>query len=53
LIDWLRATGPKREDYKNAAQFCKAERDFLGTAFAGRHGGGASAFGKCVSGGTH
>jgi hypothetical protein len=23
--------GPQRGDYKNAAQFCKAERAFLGT----------------------
>ncbi len=28
--DWQPLPGPRRSDYKNAAQFCKAERDFLG-----------------------
>jgi hypothetical protein len=45
--------GPQRGDYKNAAQFCKAERAFLGDiAFAkkyGTNGNGANAYGKCVS----
>jgi Fibronectin type III domain len=45
------APGPSREDYRNGAQFCKAARDFLGdSAFRERYGGGASAYGKCVSG---
>ena len=36
--------------YKNAAQFCKAERDFLGNGpFAQKYGGGPKAYGKCVS----
>jgi Tol biopolymer transport system component len=49
--DWQTIPGPKRHDYKNAAAFCKAERDFLGEAeFRARYGGGASAHGKCVSG---
>jgi Tol biopolymer transport system component len=48
--DWQPIPGPRRSDYKNAAQFCKAERDFLGEdAFAARYGGGADAYGKCVS----
>ena len=36
-------------DYKNSAQFCKAEREFWGDAFPGRYGGGSNAYGKCVS----
>ena len=48
--DWQPSPGPQRSDYKNAAQFCKAERDFLGdAAFTQKYGGGANAFGKCVS----
>ena len=36
--------------YRNAAQFCKAERAFLGDpAFTKKYGGGANAYGKCVS----
>jgi len=47
---WQPLPGPQRNDYKNAAQFCKAERDFLGdAAFAEKYGGGANAYGKCVS----
>jgi Tol biopolymer transport system component len=42
--------GPQRSDYKNAAHFCKAERDFWGEDFAERYGGGVNAYGKCVSG---
>jgi dipeptidyl aminopeptidase/acylaminoacyl peptidase len=43
--------GPQRSDYKNAAQFCKAERAFLGDGgFRQKYGGGANAHGKCVSG---
>ena len=49
--DWQPVFGPKRSDYKNAAQFCEAEREFFGDeAFRQRYGGGANAFGKCVSG---
>jgi hypothetical protein len=48
--DWQPLHGPQRSDYKNAAQFCKAERDFLGdAAFTKKYGGGANAYGKCVS----
>jgi TolB protein len=48
--DWQPIPGPKRSDYKNAAQFCKAQRDFLGEAkFRQQYGGGANAFGGCVS----
>ena len=45
--DWQPLVGPRREDYKNAAHFCKAEREFMGDAAFrqkyGNHGG-------CVSG---
>jgi Tol biopolymer transport system component len=42
--------GPRRSDYKNAAGFCKADRQFLGDAsFIQKYGGGANAYGKCVS----
>ncbi len=45
--------GPLRSDYKNAAQFCKAQESFLGSAAFGRKYGtdksGANAHGKCVS----
>jgi Tol biopolymer transport system component len=50
--DWQPLLGPRRSDYKNAAQFCKAERDFLGDeAFKAKYGtgNGSNAFGKCVS----
>jgi Tol biopolymer transport system component len=51
--DWQPLPGPQLGDYKNAAQFCKAERDFLGdAAFAQKYGtnrNGANASGKCVS----
>jgi TolB protein len=50
---WQPIPGPQRSDYKNAAQFCKAERDFLwDAAFAKKYGtnaNGANAYGKCVS----
>jgi len=47
---WQPLPGPQPGDYKNAAKFCKAERDFLGDeAFASKYGGGANAHGKCVS----
>jgi Tol biopolymer transport system component len=48
--DWQPLVAPRRSDYRNAAQFCKAEREFLGDeAFRSRYGGGANAHGKCVS----
>jgi hypothetical protein len=51
--DWQPLPGPQRSDYKNAAQFCQAERDFLGDpAFARKYsmkGNPANAFGRCVS----
>ena len=50
--DWQSIPGPVRGDFKNRAHFCKAEREFWGEAgFRARHGGGANAHGKCVSGG--
>jgi Tol biopolymer transport system component len=49
--DWQPVSpGPKRSDYKNASQFCKAEQAFWGNQFASRYGGGKNAHGKCVSG---
>jgi dipeptidyl aminopeptidase/acylaminoacyl peptidase len=51
--DWQPLPGPQRSDFKNAAQFCKAKREFMGEgAFGqtyGTGGNGAHAFGKCVS----
>jgi len=50
--DWQPLPGPQRSDYKNRAQFCKAERAFWGEdGFRARYGGGANAHGKCVSSG--
>jgi Tol biopolymer transport system component len=50
-IDWQPIPGPRRADYKNGPGFCRAERDFYGSAeFTKRYGGGPNAFGKCVSG---
>jgi len=43
---------PERGDFKNAAQFCKALREFDPAAFVqrfGANGNGANAFGKCVA----
>jgi WD40 repeat protein len=41
--DWQPIPGPQRSDYKTAARFCRAERDFLGAAEFGKryrnHGG--------------
>jgi hypothetical protein len=46
LPSWQPRPGPSRSDSRNAAQFCKAERDFLGgAAFAKKYGNN----GKCVS----
>jgi Tol biopolymer transport system component len=58
--DWQPIPGPQRSDYKNAEEFCRAERDFLGAvAFRHKYGGpkntrrpknnGANAFGRCVT----
>ncbi len=48
--DWQPLVAPRREDYKNGPEFCRAEREYLGDArFSARYGGGANAFGKCVS----
>jgi hypothetical protein len=45
--------GRRRSDFKNAAQFCKAEREYMGgSALAQKYGtnrNGANAFGKCMS----
>jgi Tol biopolymer transport system component len=50
---WQPLPGPQRSDFKNAAQFCKADRTFMGeSAFRQRYGdkeNGSTAFGKCVS----
>ena len=47
---WQPIPGPQRSDYKNAAQFCKAERSFLGgDVFSQKYGGGANAHGRCVT----
>ena len=47
--DWQPIPPPARDGFKNAAHFCKAERDYFGDAdFAERYGGGANAHGKCV-----
>lgn len=51
--DWQPLLGPQRGSFKNAAKFCKAERERLGdTEFRRRYGTnkkGSNAFGKCVS----
>jgi TolB protein len=51
--DWQPIPGPQQSDYKNGAQFCEADRDFLGDeAFGnkyGTNGNAANAYGKCVS----
>jgi Tol biopolymer transport system component len=49
VTDWQPIPGPKRGDYKNSAQFCKAEQAFWGGQFASRYGGAPNAYGKCVS----
>lgn len=48
--DWQPLPGPRPEDFKNRAHFCKSEREFWGQeAFRARYGGHANSFGKCVS----
>jgi hypothetical protein len=53
LSDWQPIPPPKRSDYKNAAEFCVAARDFFGeeefTEKYGVNGNGANAYGNCVS----
>jgi Tol biopolymer transport system component len=47
--DWQPLVAPRRSDFKNANEFCRAERAFLGEAeFQRKYGGGTNAFGKCV-----
>ena len=47
---WQPRPGPARDDFKNAAQFCRAEGEFWGEQeFRRRYGGGANAHGKCVT----
>ena len=44
--DWQPLVGPRRADFKNANDFCRAEREFLGVAeFRARYRN----FGGCVS----
>jgi hypothetical protein len=44
--DWQPRVGPRRADYRNARDFCRAERDFLGAQeFNAVYG----SFGGCVS----
>jgi len=48
--DWQPLVGPRREDFKSASHFCKAEHEFLAEGeFKRRYGGGANAHAKCVS----
>jgi dipeptidyl aminopeptidase/acylaminoacyl peptidase len=47
--DWQPIPSPKRSDYKNAAQFCKAEQAFWGDQIGSHYGGRADSYGKCVS----
>jgi Tol biopolymer transport system component len=49
---WQPIPAPRSSDFKNANQFCKSEQAFWGDRFASRYGGGANAFGKCVSQGN-
>jgi Tol biopolymer transport system component len=44
--DWQPIPGPKRADYKNGTQFCKAEQVFWGDQFGQRYRN----FGQCVRG---
>jgi WD40-like Beta Propeller Repeat len=46
--DWQTIPGPRRSDYKNSNQFCKAEQAFWGDQFSQRYRN----FGACVSGNT-
>jgi Tol biopolymer transport system component len=44
-VDWQAIPGPRRGDFMNAAQFCKAEQVFWGDQFSQRYRN----FGQCVS----
>jgi Tol biopolymer transport system component len=47
--DWQpHVPGLQRSDYKNASQFCKAEREFLGDVVFAQAYGGQGAQGECV-----
>jgi TolB protein len=45
-IDWQPTSEPRRSDFKNANQFCKAEQAFWGNQFSQHYRN----FGQCVSG---
>jgi Tol biopolymer transport system component len=45
-VAWQPIPGPKRSDYKNSNQFCKAEQAFWGDQFSQHY----RSFGQCVSG---
>jgi dipeptidyl aminopeptidase/acylaminoacyl peptidase len=45
-LDWQPIPAPKRSDYKNANEFCKAEQAFWGYQFSQHYRN----FGQCVSG---
>jgi hypothetical protein len=51
--DWQPLVGPRRSDFTNASEFCKAQRSSMGeAAFTERYGAnrdGANAHGKCVT----
>jgi Tol biopolymer transport system component len=47
---WQPIPGPRRADFRNTNQFCKAEQAFWGDQFASRYGGAKNPYGKCVSG---
>ena len=36
-VDWQAIPGPRRGDFMNAAQFCKAEQAFWGDQFSQRY----------------
>jgi Tol biopolymer transport system component len=46
--DWQPVAGPQRSDFKNAAQFCKAKREFMGKG-AFEEAYGSNGLGKCVA----
>jgi Tol biopolymer transport system component len=47
-VDWQPLPGPQRNDFKNAAQYCKAKRGFLGRD-AFEHAYGLNGLGRCVT----
>jgi Tol biopolymer transport system component len=51
--DWQPLPEPRRSNYRDAAKFCEADRQFLGAeafqAKYGSNGNAANAFGNCVS----